>query len=293
MSSPTQNPPPPAAVHVDLDGAAEIFRVHGWNARFERDPLFESGLTRLLELFDSLGVRATLFVIEGALDDPPRRELIEEAVRRGHGIASHSRTHRPLSTLDAQSRRAEIADSRARLEDRLGVAVEGFRAPNFDLDREGLELIAEAGYRYDSSLFPTTACARRLGLEAVPPTPSRPLPGSGLVELPLPPHAPMPFPFHPCYSLALGGWYFRTGLARVRRRGLPLVLLFHLTDLADPLPDELLQGAPRWKARFFTLSHLRAETKLARCRAFLEAVGRDFRPVPTEELVASCGGSPA
>ena len=40
------SPPVRAAIHLDLDGATDIFRVHGWPYPEEDgpDPLFDSGL---------------------------------------------------------------------------------------------------------------------------------------------------------------------------------------------------------------------------------------------------------
>ena len=66
-----------AAIHVDLDGASDIFAVHGWPYRDKRDPLFESGLSNTLKFLKGAGIQATLFVIAKDLDDPRKRELLE------------------------------------------------------------------------------------------------------------------------------------------------------------------------------------------------------------------------
>ena len=227
---------PAAVVHVDLDGASAIYAMHGWPYPYEGDPLFESGLENLLSLLEELGLRATLFVIAGDLDDPRKRALLEQAVARGHEIGSHSWTHRKLTGLSREERIREISASRERIAHLLGTPVEGFRAPYFDIDGEAHRLVAEAGYRYDSSLFPGRKIPYAAGQLSVGAKPERLWKEHALIELPLPPHAPLPFPFHASYSLVLGNWYFRLGLARHRKSGAPLVLLFHLTDLAEPLP---------------------------------------------------------
>jgi hypothetical protein len=273
---------PPAAVHVDLDGARHIFRAHGWTWDGDDDPLFESGLRGTLEVLERLDVCATLFVIAEDLDDPRKAELIREALRRGHSIASHSTTHRKLSTLSADDKRAELFGSRERLQDALGCDVRGFRAPGFDLDEESYRLIGEAGYAYDSSVFPDRAFAARIGVDGIPQAPHRPLSDRPLWELPLPAHRPLPFPFHASYSLVFGMWYFRLGLSRFRRAGAPLVLLFHLTDFADPLPAGRLGGAG---SKLFTLSHLSGAGKRRRCETMLREAGRRFRLTDTETLL--------
>jgi hypothetical protein len=271
----------PATVHVDLDGARHVYRAHGWDYE-GTDPLFESGMRGAMELFERLDIRATLFVIAEDLDDPRKRELIVEAAGRGHGIASHSLTHRKLSSLDRAGKLDELVRSRERLERAVERPVRGFRAPGFGMDPECLELIAEAGYTFDSSVFPDRAFAERVGVASIPPRPHRPLDGKDLWELPLPAHRPLPFPFHPSYSLVLGMWYFRLGLSRFHGTGAPLVLLFHLTDFADPMPAERLRGAG---SKLFTLSHLSAARKLERCERMLHAVGRRYRLIDTETLL--------
>jgi peptidoglycan/xylan/chitin deacetylase (PgdA/CDA1 family) len=271
-----------AAVHLDLDGGAHIFRAHRWRYEEPDDFLFKTGLCNALDFFDEAGVRATLFVIAEDVGDAHKRSLLREAVQRGHEIASHSLTHRKLTTLDRAEKRREIFDSREALAQSLGVAVAGFRAPGFDIDREALQMIAEAGYRYDSSLFPTADFARRTGVAEVSALPHYPLPDSSLIELPLPGYRPLPWPFHPSYSLVLGTWYFRLGLLSFRRNHAPLVLLFHLTDFAQPLRQSIL---PNRRARLFTLSHLGSEAKRHRCRQMLELVAGEYRLTQTAELL--------
>jgi peptidoglycan/xylan/chitin deacetylase (PgdA/CDA1 family) len=265
----------PAVIHVDLDGAAEIYQAHGWEYPAAGDPLFDTGLRRALDFFDATKVRATFFVIARHLDDPVKRELLQEARRRGHEFASHTVTHRALTTLTSDEKRREIFESRDRIEAVLGTAPAGFRAPGFHMDAESLALLADAGYRYDSSMFPGAK---------VPQCPHRPFDGRALLELSMPGCAPLPLPFHPCYSLILGMGYYRLALRRFLGRNAPLVFLFHLTDFADPLPDSYLAG---WRSRFYTLSHLSGEHKRERCSRMLNAVRQSFRIVTTQELLAN------
>jgi hypothetical protein len=278
------NARPAAVVHVDLDGARHIYENNGWAYDLEGDPLFETGLTNLLDFFDRNGIRATLFTIAADLEDPRKLELLRDAVRRGHEIASHSMSHRRLAKLQSDEKKLEIAQSRIRLEAALGVEVSGFRAPSYDVDRECLDLLEEHGYTYDSSVFPTKDFANRLQIPDVSGYPHRPFFDSQLIELPLPSYRPGPFPFHPCYSLILGRRYFISRLRKFRKSGLPLVLLFHLTDVADPLPDEAL---PNWRARLMTLSHLNAKTKVDRCQAMLEDVKENYTITDTQTLLTN------
>ncbi|HYN08799.1 MAG TPA: polysaccharide deacetylase family protein [Vicinamibacterales bacterium] len=268
---------PLAAVHLDLDGARHIYRAHGWTYDPADDPLFESGLRGALDLLARTNVTATLFVVAEDVFDAPKRALLRDAVAAGHEIASHSLSHGRLTGLDEAGKRREIAESRVCLASELGVDVRGFRAPGFHIDRECLELVNESGYAYDSSMLVATP--------RVAPQPHRPLPGQPLYELPVPSAGPFSFPFHPSYSLVLGHWYFRAGLTDFRRRRSPLVLLFHLTDFADPLPRGRIKG---WQQRLFTLSHLTADHKRAQCASMLDLVRRHFTIASTSRLLSEC-----
>lgn len=277
---------PPAVVHIDLDGASDIHRGYGWTYPYRDDPLFESGMRNFLQLCDEEGVRATLFVIASSMEDPSKRRWLDEAVRRGHEIASHTMTHGYLPRLDAATKRREIEESRWLLEDGLGVRVAGFRAPGYRIDRDSIELLAECGYLYDASAFPLPETARlmRTSVQNLR-TMHRPVDGSGLVEWPMPDYRPLPFPFNPSYSLLLGQGYFKWGVDRFRRTRKPLALLFHLVDVADPLPEDRLRGLQGLRSRVFTLSIRQARHKIERCRRMLSYVRANFSLTTTQAVI--------
>jgi peptidoglycan/xylan/chitin deacetylase (PgdA/CDA1 family) len=273
---------PACVVHVDLDGYADICRVHGWAFAGQRDAIFESGLRNAFEFLARYRVRATLFTIAQDIRDAAKKELLREAVGHRHEIGSHTTTHRDLRRLGPEDQRKEICESRDILEQSLGVPVLGFRAPGFSMDARSLGLLEPAGYHYDSSLFPDSRTAKRVGLDTISCSPHFVSGSRRLLELPMPAYAPLPVPFHPSYSLILGNGYFRMGIRRVRRTKAPLVLLFHLTDFADPLPTAELPG---WKAKIYTLSFLSREEKLRRCARMLDLVRQHYRIVNTADLV--------
>jgi len=266
----------PAVVHVDMDGARHIFRLRGWTWPTDTDPVFETGVRHALDTFDAFDIRATFFLIAEDLDDPGKAELVREIMRRGHEIASHSLTHAPLRGLPDAALEREVAGSRERIRQALGVEPAGFRAPFFSIDADAVRTIAAAGYRYDASMMP----GRRVpGIDKVPDRPT--ILREALLELPLPAYRPLPFPFHPSYSLVLGTRYFDLGLSRFGRTGSPLVMLFHLIDFAEPLPASLLHG---WRQRLFTLSHVDGRRKRAACARMLDRVCHSFTVMDTAEL---------
>lgn len=110
---------------------------------------------RLLDLLARHGARGTFFVLGCVAREHPA--LVREIDRAGHEVASHGLEHRRVTTLSADEFRRDVATAKAILEDAVGRDVAGFRAPSFSI-RPGmewaLEILAEEGHRYDSSLFP-------------------------------------------------------------------------------------------------------------------------------------------
>lgn len=127
----------------------------------------ERNTDALLEQFAAAGARATFFVLGAVAETNPG--LVRRIAAAGHEIASHGHGHRHLSDQLWREFRADVERSRRLLEDVAGVAVAGYRAPYFAIRagvRWPIEQLAEAGYRYDSSVLPSD---RPPGLELVCP----------------------------------------------------------------------------------------------------------------------------
>lgn len=115
----------------------------------------EVGTRRLLALLDRFGVKATFFVLGWVAERHP--ELVHEIRNSGHEIASHSQHHRLVYDLDPEEFRADLRQSRDVLEQLTGEPVAGYRAPTFSITRKSLwalDVLAEEGFLYDSSIFP-------------------------------------------------------------------------------------------------------------------------------------------
>jgi len=83
--------------------------------------------------------------------------LVKEINSRGHEIASHGYGHQAIFLQSPNVFREDISKSKKILEDLTGCQVSGYRAPTFSITEKtlwALNIIAEAGYKYDSSVFP-------------------------------------------------------------------------------------------------------------------------------------------
>ena len=112
-----------------------------------------------LDLLDQVGAKATFFVLGWISEHQP--QIVAELVRRGHEVASKGFFHRHIRQMTPEQFREDVRRSREALQDASGVAIRGYRAPRRGIakrDLWALDVLAEEGFEYDSSVRP-------LGLE--------------------------------------------------------------------------------------------------------------------------------
>jgi polysaccharide deacetylase family protein (PEP-CTERM system associated) len=122
--------------------------THDWDQLESR---LEPNVHELLDILAAAQARSTFFVLGWVADRFPG--VVRRIVDEGHEVASHTYLHRNLNQLPPDEVKEELHRSKDRLEQVAGSAVRGVRAPNFSISDVVLDLIAEAGYRYDSSYF--------------------------------------------------------------------------------------------------------------------------------------------
>jgi polysaccharide deacetylase family protein (PEP-CTERM system associated) len=190
-----------------------------------------------LAFLEEQHVQGTFFILGTIAQRLPA--LVKRIADCGHEIASHSLKHLRLYGLSRPDAREAIFSSRKLLEDAAGAPVRGFRAPDFSINgqtRYLLDLIQEAGYEYDSSLYPI----RGHDVYGMPDTPRWPhrLP-NGLREFPL-----STFRIGGISIPALGGGYFRLyplSLTRqilrgIEKSGHPAMFYIHPYELGSQCP---------------------------------------------------------
>ncbi|NNK66197.1 MAG: polysaccharide deacetylase [Rhodobacteraceae bacterium] len=131
-------------------GRAAVGRL-GWGEFGRR-----KGVPRILDTLDRHGVRATMFVpaVAGLIDPDAMRPI----TRAGHEIGVHGWIHEANNRLDRETERDLMQRARDALRDLTGTEPVGHRAAHWDLSPNTIELVAELGFAYDSSMMADDDC---------------------------------------------------------------------------------------------------------------------------------------
>lgn len=191
---------------------------------------FPANVAAILALLGGRKVKATFFLLgELALRYPAETEAIAAA---GHEVASHGHTHRSLWRMTRQEFALDLKKSRSAIAGAAGALPAGYRSPTWSLkgrEKEFLPVIRDAGFSYDSSLYPAGFGAPGRGpYEIIP----------GLTEFP-----PSVFRLAGLRLPFLGGTFLRWAgpgfmaerIKRLNTAGLPALLYFHSWEF-DPEP---------------------------------------------------------
>ena len=120
-----------------------------------RELRVERNTDLVLSVLNDYGVTATFFVLGWVAERCP--ELVRRIAAEGHEVASHGYLHQRVGLMDRLTYRDDIRSSKSILEDLTGAEVIGYRAPSYSITRDtdwAFDELLEAGYRYDSSIFP-------------------------------------------------------------------------------------------------------------------------------------------
>ena len=250
-------------------------------------PTFESRVvdttTRILDLLDRAGVHATFFVLGWVAERHPA--LVREIDSLGHEIACHGYGHRMIQQLNTHELAEDVTRAKKVLEDITGTAVIGYRAPTFSVTREtlwSLEVLCDAGFLYDSSIFPIVH--DRYGIPGSPRFPYRIRAGASEIT---------EFPLSTVTLLGrrlpvAGGGYFRLLPYEITRRAIsrlntrerqPAIVYLHPWDM-DPEQPRLPVGRLSW---------WRHTVNAGKTEGRLERLLVDFSFAPACEVLAHAG----
>lgn len=229
------------ALTIDVEDYFQVsaFAPHIERSAWDTTPCrIERNIDRVLNLLNQGGAKATFFTLGWLAQRYPR--LVRDLVAQGHEVASHGQAHLRASDQSPKEFAEDIRRAKQVLEDVAGVEVRGYRAPSFSIGKNNLwafDCIADAGYRYSSSVYPVRH--DHYGMPDAPRFPYRVQ--GGLLEIPITTARVWGRNFP-----AGGGGYFRLAPYRVSRWAIrrvnridqhPAIFYFH--------PWEIDPGQPR------------------------------------------------
>lgn len=134
---------------LDIPSAPEISEWDSLPSHVEKN------FRKLLDIFSEKDVQVTCFFLGWVAQRFPH--LVREAAGRGHEIASHGYSHKLIYRMTEQEFFQDAVKSKAIIEEITGRPVSGYRCSGFSVVEDTdwfFDGLMEAGYGYDSSVFP-------------------------------------------------------------------------------------------------------------------------------------------
>lgn len=259
------------AMTIDVEDYFQVsaFAPHIPREQWDHLPCrVEGNVERILALLEEHRAHATFFTLGWIAERYPG--LVRRIVAAGHELASHGYAHRRANEQSRAEFREDIRRAKQILEDVGGVAVQGYRAPSFSIDHHNLwalDELAEAGYRYSSSIYPVHH--DHYGMPDAPRFAHRPRGDAGVVELP----ATTVRLFGRNLPASGGGWFrllpypvSRWMLTRVNARDRqPGIFYFHPWEIDPEQPRQRGVGVKTRFRHYVNLSRMeRRITRLLR-----------------------------
>ncbi len=211
----------------------------------------EKNMDVILSLLKERSAPATFFWLGWVAER--HKNLVRRCLDEGHEVASHGYAHVLAYQVGREKFRDDIQHGKRVLEDIIGQAVDGFRAPGFGIKDDtawAFDEICAAGYQYDSSVFPSSR--GHGGMRQAPvgcyiiDTAEGPL-----VELSM----SVVEKFNRRFSFFGGGYLrlfplvlIRWGIAKVHGAGHPLIIYIHPREVDPDHPRLPLSLIRRYKS---------------------------------------------
>lgn len=232
----------------------------------------------IIEIFDAAGVKGTFFVLGWLAERQP--EIVRAIVASGHEVACHGYSHELIYRQTRQQFATETDRAKRILEDASGAAVRGYRAASFSIVEESLwalDVIAELGFAYDSSIFPVRH--DRYGMRSANTSPHILMTpqGNQIVEVP-----PSVVEIGPLRLPVAGGGYFRLypyavtrwAMRTLNRLDRPAIVYLHPWEIDDDQP----------RVKVGPLTRFRHYVNIRKVRARIVRLLADFRFEPIGSL---------
>lgn len=233
----------------------------------------------LLDLFDEHNIKATFFVLGWVAER--ERQLIKRISDLGHEVACHGYKHDLIYNQTKQLFTEETIKSKAILEEITGKQVNGYRAASYSITAKSIwaiDVLCEAGFTYDSSIFPIVHDRYGIPNAETVPHKYRTDSGNEIIEFPL-----STVGFGNKRLPISGGGYFRLfpywltqqGLKIVNKKNIPFIFYMH--------PWEIDVDQPRIKSSL--LSEFRHYQNLEKFKPRLVRLIEQFEFSTVEDVL--------
>lgn len=114
------------------------------------------GVDKILSALEERDVKGTFFCLGWIAEHHPK--VIRQIAEAGHHLCCHSYQHELASRFTPDEFKDDTYKAKCLIEDVSGVAVDAYRVPSFSITRKNLwvfDIIAELGFKYDCSVFPS------------------------------------------------------------------------------------------------------------------------------------------
>lgn len=114
------------------------------------------GTEKILSALDKQGVKGTFFCVGWIAEHHPK--VVQWIAERGHHIGCHSYQHELATRFTKEQFKEDTYKAKCLIEDVAGKECNAFRVPSFSITKDNLwafEVLAELGFKYDSSVFPS------------------------------------------------------------------------------------------------------------------------------------------
>jgi hypothetical protein len=147
---------PVASLSLDLDNQWSYMKIHG-DAGWESHPSYlDIVVPRALEFLKERGLTITFFIVGQDAALGKNHQALRQIGQAGHEVGNHSFHHESwLHLYSPEEIEREIAIAEDAIEQATGTRPNGFRGPGFSYSPELLQVLAQRGYQYDASTFPT------------------------------------------------------------------------------------------------------------------------------------------
>ena len=109
------------------------------------------GVWNVLEMLDSLGLKATFFVSGSTAERFP--DTVRAVHKAGHEIAAMGHSFEKVRTVSREREQAIVRRSVKTIQDVCGAEIKGWRTPDYRISPWTFEVLAGEGFLWDSSML--------------------------------------------------------------------------------------------------------------------------------------------